>query len=61
MDLMEAHQEKGHCLFIDNFYTSPHLLLDLLAHGTYSIGTFYTSPHLLLDLLARGTYSIGTV
>ena len=30
MQFMEAYQGKGHCLFIDNFYTSPALLLELL-------------------------------
>lgn len=39
MELMEPFQGKGHCLFIDNFYTGPKLLLDLLERGTYSAGT----------------------
>ena len=39
MDLMESYKMKGHCLFIDNFYTSPLLLCDLLAAGTYCTGT----------------------
>ena len=30
---------KGHCLFVDNFYTSPQLLNDLLVAGTYCTGT----------------------
>ena len=39
MDLMERYQMKGHCLFIDNFYTSPRLLQDLLTIGIYCTGT----------------------
>ena len=39
MDLMEQYQMKGHCLFIDNFYTSPQLLQDLLTIGIYCTGT----------------------
>ena len=39
MDLMMLYQVKGHCLFIDNFYTSPRLLLDLLTLGTFCTGT----------------------
>ena len=39
MDLMEPYFHKGHCLFIDNFYTSVKLLIDLLAKGTYCAGT----------------------
>ena len=43
MKLMEQYQGKGHCVFIDNFYTSPQLLLDLLAHSTYCVGTVKTN------------------
>ena len=39
MDLMEPYFHKGHCLFIDNYYTSVKLLIDLLAKGTYCAGT----------------------
>ena len=39
MDLMEMYQQKNHCLYIDNFYTSPQLLLDLLDKGIYCTGT----------------------
>lgn len=39
MDLMERYRMKGHCLFVDNFYTSPQLLNDLLVAGTYCTGT----------------------
>ena len=39
MDLMDRFQMKGHCLFIDNFYTSPQLLSDLLAVRVYYTGT----------------------
>jgi len=39
MDLMERYKMKAHCLFVDNFYTSPQLLNDLLVAGTYCTGT----------------------
>ena len=39
MDLMEPYFHKGYCLFIDNFYTSVKLLIDLFAKGTYCTGT----------------------
>ena len=39
MDLMEPYLHKGHCLFIDNFYTTVKLLIDLFAKGTYCTGT----------------------
>ena len=39
MDLMERYQGKGHCLYVDNYYTSPRFLLDLLSKGTYCAGT----------------------
>ena len=34
IDLMENYRMKGHCLYIDNFYTSLRLLRDLLHTGT---------------------------
>ena len=43
MKLMEQYQGKGHCVFVDNFYTSPQLLLDLLARSTYCVGTTKTN------------------
>ena len=43
MDLMEPYQGKGHRLFIDNFYTSPALVYDLLQKGTFSAGTIRTN------------------
>ena len=39
MDLMEKYQGKGHCVYMDNYCTSPQLLLDLLSKGTYCAGT----------------------
>jgi hypothetical protein len=39
MDLIEKHRMKGHCLFIDNFYTSPKLLRDMRHDETYCTGT----------------------
>ena len=43
LKLMEQYRGKGHCLFIDNFYTSPSLLLALLDQGTYCTGTVCTN------------------
>lgn len=37
MDLM---QRKGHKLFVDNFYSSIPLFLELLENGTFATGTF---------------------
>jgi len=39
MKLVEPLQGKDHCLFVDNFYMSLSLLLDLLYLGTYCAGT----------------------
>lgn len=39
LDLLGPYLGKGHWLFTDNYYTSPELLLDLLAKGTYATGT----------------------
>lgn len=38
LDLLGPYLGKGHWLFIDNYYTSPELLLDLLAKNTYATG-----------------------
>ena len=43
LKLMEQYQGIGHCLFIDNFYTSPSLLLKLLEQGTFCTGTVRTN------------------
>ena len=39
LDLLGPYLGKGHWLFTDNYYTSPELLLDLLAKNTYATGT----------------------
>ena len=38
-DLIQNFQGKNHLLYVDNFYTSPELLLDLLKKGVYCTGT----------------------
>ena len=43
MDLMERYQGRGHCLYVDNFYTSPQLLMDPLEKRTYCAGTIRTN------------------
>ena len=37
-DLMENYQGLGHHLYVDNFFTSPHLFRDLLEAGTLACG-----------------------
>ena len=39
MDLVEPYVGKRHWIFFDNYYTSPQLLIDLLAKNTYGTGT----------------------
>ena len=39
MELVENYEGKGHCLFIDNYYTSSQLLIDLLEKNVYCTGT----------------------
>ena len=59
--LMEQYQGKGHCLFVDNFYTSPDLLLQLLDKGTYCTGTLRKNrKNFPTVLLPDKTYSSGT-
>ena len=43
MDLLQPYLGKGHRLFVDNFYTSIPLFLDLLEHGTYATGTIVST------------------
>ena len=66
MKLIEQYQRKGHCLFIDNFYTSPTLLLDLHDLGTYCTGTVQTNRKVFPKALkpdvthATGTFHFAT-
>ena len=39
MDIMQEYFKKGHILYIDNYYTSPKLLMDLHKKGTGATGT----------------------
>ena len=39
LSLMREYLDKGHCLFIDNFYTTPRLAKFLLDRGTTMVGT----------------------
>ena len=43
MDLIEQYQHKAHCLFVDNFYSSPKLFIDLLEKEVYCTGTIRTN------------------
>lgn len=38
-DLMEHYFYKGYMVYLDNFYTSYQLFIDLLSHGTGACGT----------------------
>ena len=61
LKLMEQYKGKGHCLFIDNFYTSPSLLLALLDQVTYCTGTVRTIRKGFPKQLIPGkTYPTGT-
>ena len=37
--LIQKYQGKNHLLYVDNFYTSPELLVELLKKGVYCTGT----------------------
>jgi hypothetical protein len=39
MTLMKPYLQKGHILYVDNWYTSPKLFLELYKHGTGAVGT----------------------
>jgi len=64
---MEQYQGKGHCVFVDNFYTSPELFIDMLSLGTYCAGTIKTSrkefPVQLIPnvTMAPGNFRFATV
>ena len=61
LKLMEQYRGKGHCLFIDNFYTSPSLLLALLDQGTYCTGTVrIIRKGFPKQLIPDKTYPTGT-
>lgn len=62
MNLMEPFLGKGHRLFVDNFYSSIPLFLDLLSKNTYATGTIVSNrkyfPQGLKDL--KGCLDIGS-
>ena len=43
MDLVQMYEGKNHFLYVDNFYTSPALLIDLLKKEIYCTGTVRTN------------------
>jgi hypothetical protein len=53
MNLMEPLHGRGHMVFIDNFFTSVKLLVDMVERGTYATGTVRSSriglPQALAD------------
>ena len=67
MNLMHSYQGKNHLLYIDSFYTSPALLIDLLAKGVYCTGTVRSNrkefPLALVPLGSKakiGSYRFAT-
>ena len=67
LDLLNGYQGKNHLLYVDNFYTSPELLIDLLKIGVYCTGTIRTNrKHFPKELLppnqsmAMGNYRFAT-
>ena len=49
---MENCEEKGPCLFINNYYTSPQLLIDLLEKNVYCAGTISQLGRTSLEILS---------
>ena len=43
MDLVQMYEGKNHFLYVDNFYTSPALLIELLKKEIYCKGTVRTN------------------
>jgi hypothetical protein len=39
MNLMEPYLDKGHTVFVDNWYTSPSLFISLTERQTNAVGT----------------------
>ena len=60
MDLTEQYQHKGHRLFIDNFYMSPQLLVNLLSKGTYYTGTTKNRTMFPKELIPDTTMELGS-
>ena len=67
MDLLHGCHRKNHLLYVDNFYTSPELLLDLLKIGVYCTGTVRTNrKHFPKELvpadksMGMGTYRFAS-
>ena len=60
MKLVEPLQGKDHCLFVDNFYMSLSLLLDLLYLGTCCAGTIQTTRKNFPLLKPDKTHAIGS-
>jgi len=61
MDLMKPYFLRGHCLFVDNFYSSVTLFVDLLAKGTFCTGTARTNrKYFPLEIIPEGELEIGS-
>ena len=60
MRLLENHLGQGYCVFMDNYYTSPTLLLDLVSRGTDAIGTcLFKRKQFPCDALNKATLQKG--
>ena len=44
---------KGHCVYMDNYYSSPELFEELYFHETYACGTVHTNRKGMPDCLKR--------
>ena len=61
MDLLHPYLGKGHRLFVDNFYTSIPLFLELLQHKMFATGTIISNHrHFPEGLKAVNLHEVGS-
>ncbi len=61
LKLAEGLRQKGHHLYVDKWYTSPTLFLDLKALGFGACGTVRTNRKGMPDEMKRGKLQKGCV
>ena len=61
LKLVEGLEQKGHHLYVDNWYTSPALFLDLGARGSGACGTVRINRKGLPDEITSGKMKKGDV
>lgn len=59
LDLLNGYHGKNHLLHVDNFYTSPELLIELLEVGVYCTGTIRTNRKYFPTELVPPTYKLS--